>query len=216
MLQSRPADPGLIGHSRAGVLPKRRSTRWPFPNHPVRPIPGPHRQDRVAPEPERVRGAELGGDVRGLPGARAEEPGRHPLGLPARLRHGAVVRPGRVHRQQEAAHPLQLLQGRAARGARRHLRPRHPAHAARERAAERGPAVRDRAARDPAARAGRQLEVDDRAPHQARDGGVLADARGGALHVRVGAAGEAGARHRRADHVQVPHARGAAAAHPAE
>ena len=43
-----------------------------------------------------------------------------------------------VHRQQEEARPLQLLQGRDARRARRDLRPRHPADAARERAQGRG------------------------------------------------------------------------------
>ena len=59
------------------------------------------------------------------------------------------------------------------------------------------------------------VEVDDRAPHQARHGGVLAHARGRALHLRMDAAREAGARDGRADDVQVPDARGAAAADPA-
>ena len=47
--------------------------------------------------------------------ARPQEPRGHAHRLPAHLRHDPVVRAGRVHRQQEEAHPLQLLQGRAAR-----------------------------------------------------------------------------------------------------
>ena len=50
------------------------------------------------------------GDVRGLPRHRPQEPRGHAQRVPARLRHDPVVRAGRVHRQQEAAHPLQLLQ----------------------------------------------------------------------------------------------------------
>ena len=111
-----------------------------------------------------------------------------PQRLPAGLRHDPVVRPGRVHRQQEAAGPLQLLQGRAARRPRRHLRARHPADAAGERVQERGRALRHRAPRDPAARPGGQLEEHHRPPAQAGPRGVLAHARGGALHLRLDAA----------------------------
>src|SRR4029078_5318447 len=53
--------------------------------------------------------------------------------------------------------------------------------------------LRHRAARDPAARAGRQLEVDDRPVDQARDGGVLAPAGGRGLNVRGVAARQEGA-----------------------
>ena len=101
----------------------------------------PDREGRRASESEGVRGAQLDGHVRGLPGAGPQEPRRHPQRLPARLRHDPVVRAGRVHRQQEAADPLQLLQGRAARRARRHLRPRHPAHAPGQRAARARPSA---------------------------------------------------------------------------
>ena len=72
---------------------------------------------------------------------RAREPQGHAHRLPARLRHDPVVRPGGVHRQQEEADPLQLLQGRAARRQGRHLRPRHPAHAAGQRASRRRPSA---------------------------------------------------------------------------
>ena len=48
--------------------------------------------------------------------------------------------------------------------------------------------LRHRAARHPAARPGRLVEVDDRAPAQEGHRGVLAHARGRALHLRLGAA----------------------------
>ena len=176
--------------------------------------PGADREGRVATEPERVRRAQLVGLVRGLPRPGPQEPCGDPQRVPAGLRHDPLLRPGRVHRQQEAALALQLLQGRAPRRSRRDLRARHPAHAPGERAAERGPALRHRAARDPAARPGRQLEVDHRASHQARAGRVLAHARGRALHLRLGAPRGAPPRGGRVGAVQVPDARGAAAPDP--
>ena len=78
--------------------------------------------------------AALGGLVRGLPRARPREPQGHAQRVPARLRHDPVLRARGVHRQQEEADPLQLLQGRAARRRGRDLRPRHPADAPRARA----------------------------------------------------------------------------------
>ena len=69
-----------------------------------------------------------------------------------------------VHRQQEEADPLQLLQGRSSRRQRRHLRPRRPADAPRERPQERGAGLRHREARHPPARPGRLVEVHHRAP----------------------------------------------------
>ena len=144
---------------------------------------------------------------------RARESESHAHRVPARLRHGPVVRTGRVHRQQEEADPLQLLQGRAARRPRRRLRPRHSADEAGQRLQVGGAALRHREARHPAARPGRLVEVDDRAPAQEGARGVFAHARGRALHLRMAHAEGARAHHRRARGVPVADARRSAAPH---
>ncbi len=65
---------------------------------------------------------------------RARQPAGDPQRIPAHLRHDRQLRDRGVHRQQEEARPLQLLQGRAERRRGRDFRARHPAHAAGARA----------------------------------------------------------------------------------
>ncbi len=97
----------------------------------------------------------------------------------------------------------------------RHLRPRHPAHAARERLQERGAGLRHREARHPAARPGRLLQVHHRAAAQEGARGVLADRRGRALHLRLGRRADQPRRAEAPRGDALPDARGAAAPHPA-
>ncbi len=157
----------------------------------------------------------LGGRLRGLPAHRAAEPQGHPHRLPARLRHDPVAREERVHRQQEEAHPLQLLHRPRLRREGRHLRPRRPAHEAGERLQERGAGVRDGEARHPAPRTGGLVQVHHRPPAQEGARGLLQDGRGSALHLRLGhRAGEPRWREAPRAHA-LPHARGAAPPPPA-
>ena len=153
----------------------------------------------------------VGGVVRGLPHHRARAARGHAQRVSARLRHDRELRHRGVHRQQEEARPVQLLQGRDRRRQGRRLRPRHPADATGARAARRRRGLRPREARHPAARAGRVEQVDDRAIAEEGARALLAHRRRRALHVRV--AGARGARSRRERPRAVPHARGAAAAH---
>ncbi len=75
----------------------------------------PHRRDAGL---QALSRASLGGQLRGVPGDRAGEAAGHAQRVPAPLRHDHQLRDRGVHRQQEEARPVQLLQGRARRAGR--------------------------------------------------------------------------------------------------
>ena len=178
---------------------------------------GADRQDRGAAELQRVRGAELDRLLRGLPEPRAGEPEGHAQRVPARLRHDHVA----TGQEEYIDNKKKLV---------RYNFFKDEQHGGRDaifgldiplmrlvnvlKAAAAG--LRHREARHPAARPGRLVEVDDRAPPEEGHRGLLAHARRRALHLRLGAARGARARRRRRRRsFPCADARGAAAPHPA-
>ncbi len=126
------------------------------------------------------------GSFGGLPRDHSRQAAGDAQRVPAPLRHDHQLRHRRVHRQQEEARSLQLLQGRAQRRRQRDLRARHPAHAARPRAPRGVRGLRPRAARHSPPRAGLGfVEEHHRAPLEAGRRRVFAHAGRRALHVRV-------------------------------
>ena len=112
--------------------------------------------------------------------------------------------------QQGEGGPVPVLRGPRPSGPGRHLRPREDAVEPGQRPQERGAPVRDRASRVAAPWPGRQLQEHDRAAAQEGAGALLADRRGGAVHVRL-ARGDA----RRGRGLRrLPDARGAAPPDP--
>ena len=174
------------------------------------------RAHREAPGQQAVRGAALGGELRGLPESGPPEPAGHAHRLPEDLRHDPQPREDGVHRQQEEAHPLPLLQRRALRRPRRDLRPRRPADEAGERLQVRRAAVRHGEARHPPARAGGLVSKSTIARLLKKGMEEYSqDPRGGGLHLRLEPREEGQRRRAPQGADEVPDERGAAQPHPA-